>query len=177
MNPLTEIAFRQMSDRRIVSLGDGSGGLITIGLNGTRIVSHFILNPELPLRDGRMNEEVIIDGDDLHGLLDMAVCNVKSQSPVWWMHANNIIRIFQRRFEQNICVSAARRNVAYHYDLACALYDLFLDRARQYSCAHFRCPDDTLEQAQAKNGAHRCQTALEAGHACSGYGLGRHGLQ
>jgi cyclopropane-fatty-acyl-phospholipid synthase len=48
----------------------------------------------------------------------------------------------------------ARRNVAHHYDLSDRLYDLFLDADRQYSCAYFREPDASLEQAQADKKAH-----------------------
>lgn len=39
-------------------------------------------------------------------------------------------------------------NVVHHYDLSGALYDLFLDADRQYSCAYFREANDTLESAQ-----------------------------
>ena len=45
-------------------------------------------------------------------------------------------------------VGRSRRNVAHHYDLTDTLFDLFLDSNRQYSCAYFRQPDDTLELAQ-----------------------------
>ena len=34
-------------------------------------------------------------------------------------------------------VRRARRNVAHHYDIDPRIYDLFLDRDRQYSCAYF----------------------------------------
>src|SRR4051812_44388298 len=43
----------------------------------------------------------------------------------------------------------SKRNVAHHYDLSAGLYDLFLDADRQYSCAYFTDPANTLEQAQA----------------------------
>src|SRR5690606_27264415 len=41
-----------------------------------------------------------------------------------------------------------KTNVAHHYDLSDALYELFLDRDRQYSCGYFERPDDDLETAQ-----------------------------
>jgi cyclopropane-fatty-acyl-phospholipid synthase len=44
--------------------------------------------------------------------------------------------------------------VAHHYDLSSALYEIFLDRDRQYSCAYFTEPDDTLEAAQEKKKRH-----------------------
>ncbi|MDV6331334.1 cyclopropane-fatty-acyl-phospholipid synthase family protein [Asticcacaulis sp. 201] len=42
----------------------------------------------------------------------------------------------------------SRRNVAHHYDLSERLYRLFLDEDMQYSCAYFRCPQASLEDAQ-----------------------------
>lgn len=44
--------------------------------------------------------------------------------------------------------SAARRNVAHHYDLTDALYALFLDERRQYSCGYFTSEEDSLSTAQ-----------------------------
>ena len=42
----------------------------------------------------------------------------------------------------------SRRNVAHHYDLTDELFETFLDPRRQYSCAYFHRPDDSLETAQ-----------------------------
>ena len=39
-------------------------------------------------------------------------------------------------------------NVSHHYDLSDDLYDLFLDKKRQYSCGYFKNENDTLEDAQ-----------------------------
>jgi cyclopropane-fatty-acyl-phospholipid synthase len=51
-------------------------------------------------------------------------------------------------------LGAAQRNVAHHYDISPELYGLFLDETRQYTCAYFRRPDMTLEEAQAAKMAH-----------------------
>jgi len=48
----------------------------------------------------------------------------------------------------------SKRNVAHHYDLSDRLYDLFLDADRQYSCAYFTDPANSLEQAQVDKKAH-----------------------
>jgi cyclopropane-fatty-acyl-phospholipid synthase len=50
--------------------------------------------------------------------------------------------------------SRSKRNVAHHYDLSDRLYDLFLDADRQYSCAYFTDPANSLEQAQLDKKAH-----------------------
>ena len=48
----------------------------------------------------------------------------------------------------------AKANIAHHYDLSGALYDLFLDRDRQYSCAYFETPEASLEDAQLAKKRH-----------------------
>jgi cyclopropane-fatty-acyl-phospholipid synthase len=48
----------------------------------------------------------------------------------------------------------AQQNVAHHYDLSDQLYELFLDRDRQYSCAYFTDPANSLEKAQDDKKAH-----------------------
>lgn len=53
-----------------------------------------------------------------------------------------------RRLHQFNPLRRAQRNVAHHYDLSDALYALFLDRDRQYSCAYFPKGDETLEAAR-----------------------------
>ena len=42
----------------------------------------------------------------------------------------------------------SKKNVAHHYDISEKLYDLFLDKNRQYSCAYFKKETDSLEIAQ-----------------------------
>jgi cyclopropane-fatty-acyl-phospholipid synthase len=70
--------------------------------------------------------------------------------------------------------------VAHHYDLSGALYDLFLDSDRQYSCAYFNEPGMTLEAAQAAKKRHiRAKlkldrpglTVLDIGSGWGGLGL------
>ncbi len=72
----------------------------------------------------------------------------------------------------------SRRNVAHHYDLEGRLFDLFLDADRQYSCAYFTDPANSLDQAQDDKKAHiAAKLALAPGQRVLdiGCGLGRHG--
>jgi cyclopropane-fatty-acyl-phospholipid synthase len=50
--------------------------------------------------------------------------------------------------------SRSRRNVKHHYDLSDALFSLFLDRDRQYSCAYYRSDDADLDEAQLAKKQH-----------------------
>src|SRR5581483_3988160 len=70
-------------------------------------------------------------------------------------------------------------NVAHHYDLDGRLYSLFLDADRQYSCAYFEKPDQSLDDAQlakkrhlaAKLRLNRDQRVLDIGCGWGGLGL------
>lgn len=64
----------------------------------------------------------------------------------WW---EPLILPLRRRFLQYNPAVLARRRIAFHYDLSEELYALFLDRDRNYSCAYFNTPGDSLETAQA----------------------------
>jgi cyclopropane-fatty-acyl-phospholipid synthase len=70
------------------------------------------------------------------------------------MRLGELAALLTRRFLQYNPVPRARRNVAHHYDLSDQLYELFLDRDRQYSCAYFRTLEDDLETAQLNKKRH-----------------------
>jgi len=50
-----------------------------------------------------------------------------------------------------------RRNIAHHYDVSNAFYQLWLDRRMVYSCAYFRHDDDSLDCAQEQKLDHICR--------------------
>jgi cyclopropane-fatty-acyl-phospholipid synthase len=50
--------------------------------------------------------------------------------------------------------SRSRRNAEHTYNLTRRLYELFLDEDRQYTCAYYRDPANSLEQAQLDKKAH-----------------------
>ncbi|MBV9523396.1 MAG: class I SAM-dependent methyltransferase, partial [Alphaproteobacteria bacterium] len=84
---------------------------------------------------------------------------------------------FFRRLQQYNPVSRARANVAHHYDLSDRLYDLFLDKDRQYSCAYFATPEDDLETAQLNKKRHiAAKLLLRPGQRVLDIGSGWGGL-
>ncbi|NML07614.1 cyclopropane-fatty-acyl-phospholipid synthase family protein [Sphingomonas sp. G-3-2-10] len=71
----------------------------------------------------------------------------------------------------------SKRNVAHHYDLSARLYDLFLDADRQYSCAYFADPGQSLEQAQLDKKAHiAAKLMIEPGMRVLDIGCGWGGM-
>jgi cyclopropane-fatty-acyl-phospholipid synthase len=72
--------------------------------------------------------------------------------------------------------SRSQRNVAHHYDIDGAIYDLFLDSDRQYSCAYFTEGAD-LEEAQLAKKRHlAAKLAIDPGHRVLDIGSGWGGL-
>jgi cyclopropane-fatty-acyl-phospholipid synthase len=135
--------------------GDGTGPRIEVTFHDPSLPRRMVRNPDLALGEGYMDGSVTIEGDDLYGLLSLAITNIARQrKAILWQRPLVAMRRALRRVEQNNPVGRSRVNVAHHYDLSSELYDLFLDEDRQYSCAYFRRPSDTLEQAQSNKKRH-----------------------
>ena len=71
----------------------------------------------------------------------------------------------------------ARRNAQHHYDLPGVLYDLFLDKDKQYSCAYFPTGRETPGEAQlAKKRLIAAKLCLSPGQRVLDIGCGWGGL-
>ena len=83
-----------------------------------------------------MDGSLTIEDGDIAGFLDLATRNMGwGDVEHWAARLAQVVRKMGRRIAQHNPIGTAQRNVAHHYDLNGALYDLFLDRDRQYSCA------------------------------------------
>jgi cyclopropane-fatty-acyl-phospholipid synthase len=109
------------------------------------------LRPALAVGEAYMDGKLIIEEGSLYDFLDLLAQNLASApgGP-----GRRLFEQIGRIRKQANRIGRAQRNVAHHYDLSPALYDLFLDQDRQYSCAYFRHPDDTLERAQEQKKQH-----------------------
>src|SRR3954463_838172 len=58
------------------------------------------------------------------------------------------------RIDQINWKSRSRKNAEHTYNLTQRLYELFLDEDRQYTCAYYRDPSNSLEKAQLDKKAH-----------------------
>ena len=73
--------------------------------------------------------------------------------------------------------STDAKAISYHYDVSNAFYQLWLDQDMAYSCAYFREPDNTLDQAQQDKFDHLCRKLrLDAGDYLLDVGCGWGGL-
>ncbi len=159
------------------SYGDGTGAPITVKIHDPKVVRRLVLNPELALGEAYMDATLTIGDDDLRGFVTLALTNKHDHGIVWWQRPVEKVRKALRWVAQFNPVGRAKRNVSHHYDLSGELYDLFLDEDRQYSCAYFRTPDDTLEQAQENKKHHIARKLLiEPGMTVLDIGCGWGGM-
>jgi len=134
----------------------GSGGApdVAIRLHDKSLHTKIFLRPEISVGEAYTDGTLTVENGDLYDFLDLCGRNYNrlASHPVsrWSEHFGRLLR----GLHQYNPVSRAQRNVAHHYDLSSALYDLFLDRDRQYSCAYFATDNDTLESAQANKKRH-----------------------
>ncbi|KMW59578.1 Cyclopropane-fatty-acyl-phospholipid synthase [Candidatus Rhodobacter oscarellae] len=159
--------------------GDGTRDLVEVSFTTRQALRQLLLNPDLYAGETYMDGTMVVEGDDLRGFLSLIVENVGRDNVTTWQRWLGRLRTWKRRMNQRNRLGIARKNVAHHYDLSGALYDLFLDTDKQYSCAYFRTPQDTLEQAQAQKKAHigkkllieKDMTVLDIGCGWGGMGL------
>ncbi len=144
----------ELPDGTPLTFGDGKGPQARVSLADDATVRSLVLNPELAVGEGYMNGTLAVENDDLHGFFELLFRNLDDPNRAWWQHAHIGLRTAFRRFMQRNAGRISVRNVAHHYDMSGELYALFLDADRQYSCAYFRSPDDTLELAQEQKKAH-----------------------
>jgi cyclopropane-fatty-acyl-phospholipid synthase len=136
---------------RVHDYGDGSPPHCTVRLHARHLDYTLALNPELSIGEAYMNGLLTVEEGTLYEVLEIAAKNFRNFERMPWF---SLLSSMMRRLKQYNPVERSRRNVAHHYDLSDQLYDLFLDRDRQYSCAYFTSPDDSLEKAQENKKRH-----------------------
>lgn len=125
------------------------GPEVTMRLTDKRLYRTLVFNPELAAgeayMDGTMRFE---EGSTLRDFLTLFSINRLSLGSYPLQKAIRAVKMRFRARQQSNQKGEAQQNVAHHYDLGNAFYKLFLDDNMLYSCAYFREPTETLEQAQ-----------------------------
>ena len=140
-------------DGNIKQIGQRGRASVVISLLEKDLPKKLILNPELALGEAYTNGTLVIENDDLFGLLKILALNAKKQQNHWLSKLVKLRQNAFRRFFQRNKISGAKLNVAHHYDLSPELYEMFLDEDLNYSCAYFLSDKNTLVEAQ-KNKKH-----------------------
>jgi cyclopropane-fatty-acyl-phospholipid synthase len=126
----------------------------TMRLKGRWTPLSIALRPDLKFGEAYMDGLLVMEDGDIATLLSILMGGSSDGPMPGWMRFLRILRRLRRRLAQYNPAHRARKNIAHHYDLSGALYDLFLDTDRQYSCAYFHDPSDRLEDAQIAKKRH-----------------------
>ena len=130
---------------------------IAIRFADGRVARDLALRPELGAGEAYMDGRLIVEGDDILGLLTLVRLNTRWErnrgvGDARWI--DRFVNKIKHRLDRINWERRSKRNVSHHYDLDDRLYDLFLDENRQYSCGYFRDPAVSLDQAQRDKMAH-----------------------
>ncbi len=106
------------------------------------------LHPDLTLGELYMDGRLTVEDGDIADLLDVVMAGLAQIRIPGGVKLLRAIRRAFRRWTQLNSAKRSKAHVAHHYDLSRRLYDLFLDGDRQYSCAYFTDPEESLEEAQ-----------------------------
>ncbi len=145
-----------------------------------RVPRDIALRPDMGAGEAFMNGRMIVEDDDILGLITLLGANNPWEKGGELREHGALRRgllSVKGRIDRVNMARRSRRNVAHHYDLDGGLYDLFLDADKQYSCAYFTDPANTLEQAQADKKAHiAAKLALAPGQHVLDIGCGWGGM-
>lgn len=160
-------------------IGNGPESGLTVRLEDSRYLTRMVLSPSLGFAEAYMDGALKIEGGSLYQFIDFASRGMAKTHGGWIQDAKHRLDILLRGLMQYNPLGRAQKNVAHHYDLSGALYDLFLDPDRQYSCAYFTSENESLADAQwhkkrhiaAKLHLQSGQNVLDIGSGWGGLGL------
>lgn len=157
--------------------GTSAGPDAHITVKNSRTLWRLMIQPDLAFGEAYMDGKLTVPDGGLEPLVELLMSNSTHWSHHWsgfltlalgnsmaWLRHLNLPR-------------RSRRNVAHHYDLTDKLFASFLDPWRQYSCAYFHRPDDSLDQAQVTKLARlAAKLNLQHGNSVLDIGCGWGGL-
>jgi cyclopropane-fatty-acyl-phospholipid synthase len=155
--------------------GDGTGKPVAIRFANRQAEWDILRDPELKFGECYMDGSVVVDQGTIADVLKV-VLSQPDEGPKW-AKVRWLLRYIRRRLLQFNPRRRAQRNVAHHYDLDGRLYSLFLDADRQYSCAYFESPGQSLDDAQLAKKRHlAAKLLLKPGQQVLDIGCGWGGL-
>ena len=127
---------------------DNNTEALVLKINHKKFLIKLFYAPSLVLAEGYMDKDYELPNSSFYEFTELLIDNynlyLEKFSRSFFSRLFLIINpLFQLNFSK-----ISKSNVASHYDLSDKLYDLFLDKTRQYSCAYFESEKDSLYQAQ-----------------------------
>ncbi len=122
--------------------GTAEGPVASIRIADKKLLRRMLVMPDLYLGEAYTEGLLTVDEGSLYDVLDFFASNL-----MYRLH-DSAAAALPSWFQNNV-VGQSKANVAHHYDLNRKLFELFLDRDLQYSCAYFTSEHQSLEDAQA----------------------------
>ena len=154
---------------------------VTVRFADKGVAGAIARNPRLGFGEAWMNGRILMEQGDIADLLTLFRGNAPWEKGGKVLKPKGAVRqalsVAKGRLDRINWERKSKRNVAHHYDLSDRLYDLFLDADRQYSCAYYTDPANSLEQAQADKKAHiAAKLHLQPGQRVLDIGCGWGGM-
>ncbi|WP_234050986.1 MULTISPECIES: cyclopropane-fatty-acyl-phospholipid synthase family protein [unclassified Xanthobacter] len=147
-----------MASGRTVTIGHPAPDRPPVAVRFTTpaIQRAILLDPELKLGEAYMDGCLVMEEGSIADLLDLLMAQPATSTSTTTVTSKVFFwaRMLVRRLAQFNPRARSQRNVAHHYDLDGRLYSLFLDADRQYSCAYFEYPGQSLDDAQLAKKRH-----------------------
>ncbi len=121
---------------------------VVMQLTDPTLYRKLFLNPELHAGEAYMDGRMTFPGSSLRDFLTLFSLNRQSLAQYPLQAVLKRASRGLKRFQQANPIGKAQQNVAHHYDIGNAFYELFLDQGLFYSCAYFREDGESLEAAQ-----------------------------
>ena len=154
--PEANFAFEFWDGDRVCYGDPSRPGAVTLLLKSPRTAKHIIANGFSGFGEAYTGGDLELDGD-LQTLLRLGIrIGFDQPSPSTW---HRFLFWVHRITNRNTCNHACQ-NISHHYDRGDELYPLYLDPTMTYSCAYFRSPEDSLEQAQHQKYEHIARKLL-----------------
>ena len=148
-------------DGRSQTYGAAKEPHVAVKIHDRKTERRLLLRPSLAVGEAYTDGNLTIESGNLRDLLDILLKSQRNAFPkgVWGSFKRKMktARFYPEMFNN---ISRSRRNVQHHYDIGNDLYKLFLDQDMQYSCAYFREPNLSLEEAQFEKKEHLAKKLL-----------------
>ena len=157
--------------------GDGAGPELGARLVDRAAERELLIDPSFYLGELYVDGRFVVTKGSLYQILELGARNLAKIEVLPWVKAIEKARVAFRGFHQINDRKRAKANIARHYDHDRRIYDLFLDADKQYSCAYFEHPGQSLEDAQRAKKRHiAAKLLVEEGATVLDIGCGFGGM-